>query len=414
MIEFIKSLLLSNGVNEEVAMYLTYSIAIVCVVFICLLVDLFSKKVLLKALSIYIKKSKSKWDDVLLKRNVFDQIAHIPPILIIYAFASLFQPYQSWIQRIAFSAIIFYIMLVLNKLIDSVDDIYRQQEISKIRPIKGYLQVVKILIGIMSAIIIISTITERSPWILLSGLGAATAVILLLFQNSILGLVASIQLSTNDMVQIGDWIEMPSHGADGDVIDISLHTVKVQNWDKTIVTIPTHALINESFKNWKGMTQSGGRRIKRAVYIDVTSIKFCDEEMLERFSTIQYIGEYIESRTREIEDYNKAHNINSSSIVNGRHLTNIGTFRVYVDNYLKNHPQMSKSMTRMVRQLQPAENGLPIEIYAFTSVTDWVVYEGIQADIFDHILAVVPEFDLRIYQNPTGSDFTRLTGKTQG
>ncbi len=408
MIDFINNLLQSNGVNETVSIQLSYAVTVISIVFICLCIDFISKRFLLKLLSFYIKRSKSKWDDIFLEKKVFEQIAHIPPFIVIHMVAPLFPSYQSWIQRLAFSFIIFFIMLSLNKIIDSVEYIYRQYEISRMRPIKGYLQVVKIFVFMMCGIIIVSTIMERSPWILLSGLGAATAVILLIFQNSILGLVASIQLSTNDMVQIGDWIEMASHGADGAVTEISLHTVKVQNWDKTIVTIPTHALISESFKSWKGMKESGGRRIKRAVNIDVNSIKFCDEEMIERFKKIQYIEEYIEARTAEIEAYNKAHNINSESIVNGRHLTNIGTFRVYVKNYIENHPGVNKAMTRMIRQLQPSENGLPIEIYAFTSVTDWVEYEGIQSDIFDHLLAVIPEFDLKIYQNPSGNDFRKF------
>ncbi|NMA65612.1 MAG: mechanosensitive ion channel, partial [Clostridiaceae bacterium] len=268
-------------------------------------------------------------------------------------------------------------------------------------------QVVKIFISIMAAVIIISILTERSPWLLLSGIGAATAVLMLIFQNSILGLVASIQLTTNNMVQIGDWIEMPTHGADGDVIDISLHTVKVQNWDKTIITIPTHKLISESFKNWRGMREAGGRRIKRSIYIDMTSVKFCDEEMLERFKKIQYIKEYIQKKESEIENYNKSQNVDLSSIVNGRRLTNLGTFRAYIANYLKNHPGLNKNMTQMVRQLQPTEYGLPLEIYAFTDETAWVKYEAIQSDIFDHILAIVPEFDLKIYQRPAGHDFSR-------
>jgi miniconductance mechanosensitive channel len=201
---------------------------------------------------------------------------------------------------------------------------------------------------------------------------------------------------------------MPSYGADGDVIEISLHTVKVQNWDKTIVTIPPYKLISESFKNWRGMQESGGRRIKRYIYIDMTSIKFCDEEMLERFKRIQYIQEYIERKTEEIERYNRENNISEESIVNGRHLTNIGTLRAYIEKYLENHPRVNKNMLRIVRQLQPTENGLPIEVYAFTNVVAWVEYEAIQADIFDHILAIVPEFDLRIYQDPSGNDIVRL------
>jgi len=405
LIESINKLLLSFGVSDELSLYLSYGVAIVIIIFVSLLTDLITKKVLLKAVRIYITKSKAKWDDILLKKRVFEQLAHIPPVLIIHAFAPVFPTVHTWIQRIAFSYIIINIVLAINKILDVVNDVYSTYEVSKIRPIKGYLQVVSIFISATATVIIISVLIERSPWILLSGIGAATAVLMLIFQNSILGLVASIQLTTNNMVQIGDWIEMPSHGADGDVIDISLHTVKVQNWDKTIVTIPTHKLISESFKNWRGMQEAGGRRIKRSIYIDMTSVKFCDEEMLERFKKIQYIKEYIEEKEAEIESYNKLNNIDTSSIVNGRRLTNLGTFRAYIESYLKNHPNINRNMTQMVRQLQPTEYGLPLEIYAFTNETAWIKYEAIQSDIFDHILAIVPEFDLRIYQKTAVYDF---------
>ncbi len=408
MIEFFQNFLVSGNVDKGVSLYLAYSMAIVCIILVFLIVDLLSKRVFLKLVHIYVRKSKSNWDDILLKNNVFEQLARIPAIIVIYAAGSLFPAYQSWIQRIAFCFIIFLIIKAVSRLLDSANDIYTQYEISKERPIKGYLQGIKIFLIIMAGIIILSILIDRSPWILLSGLGAATAVLLLIFQNSILGLVASIQLSANNMVKIGDWIEMPSHGADGDVIDISLHTVKVQNWDKTIVTIPTHALISESFKNWKGMREAGGRRIKRSVFIDMTSVKFCDDEMLKRFKRIQFLSDYIDERSEEIELYNKEHNINTNSIVNGRRMTNIGCFRVYLLNYLKNHPKINKGMTIMVRQLQPTDKGIPIEIYAFTNVTGWADYEGIQSDIFDHIMAIVREFELAFFQNITGNDLRRL------
>lgn len=408
MVDFIKKILLTNGVDEGVSLYLSNGIAVVLIIFLCLLADFITKRIILKILRMYIKKSKSTWDDIFLENRVFETIAHIVPVLIINAFAPAFPAYQEWIRRIAFSFILFIITAALFKVLDCVDEIYRKHEVSKTKPIKGYLQVVKIFLSLAVAIVIISTLIDRSPWALLSGLGAATAVTMLIFQNSIQGFVAGIQLATNNMVRIGDWIEMPSYGADGDVIEISLHTVKVQNWDKTIVTIPPYKLISESFKNWRGMQESGGRRIKRYVYIDMTSIKFCDEEMLERFKRIQYIQEYIERKTEEIERYNRENNISEESIVNGRHLTNIGTLRAYIEKYLENHPRVNKNMLRIVRQLQPTENGLPIEVYAFTNVVAWVEYEAIQADIFDHILAIVPEFDLRIYQDPSGNDIVRL------
>ena len=319
--------------------------------------------------------------------------------------APVFSAYKGWIQRITLTYMVFIMILVFNKLINAVERLYWKFEVSKTKPIKGYLQVVQIFASIMGAIIMISIVVDKSPKILLSGIGAATAVLLLVFQNSILGFVASVQLSSNDMVKIGDWISMPDYGADGDVLEISLHTVKVQNFDKTIVTVPTYALMNESFTNWRGMVDAGGRRIKRSIYIDMTSVQFCTEEMIGRFKEIEYIQGYLDSKKKEIENFNKTHHIDSSSVVNGRRLTNIGTFRAYVEQYLRHHPQINNHMTQIVRQLQPTENGLPIEIYAFTNDTAWVIYEGAQSDIFDHILAVIPQFDLRVYQAPSGYDF---------
>ena len=260
----------------------------------------------------------------------------------------------------------------------------------------------------LAGIFVISILLNKTPVYLLSGVGALAAVLMLVFRDSILGFVAGIQLAANRMVSVGDWIEMPKYGADGDVLEVALTTVKVQNWDKTITTIPTYALISESFKNWRGMSESGGRRIKRAVNIDMSSIRFSDEEMLGRYEKIQYISEYIESKKHELEAFNQSENVDNASLANGRRMTNIGTFRAYVVAYLGNHPMINSDMTFLVRQLQPGQYGLPIEIYVFCSDKDWANYEAIQADIFDHILAVMPEFDLRVYQNPTGADFRML------
>lgn len=411
MIEFIEKILIDYGVNGNLSTIISIISTLTIIMISYFVVDIMSKKVILRLVRAYISRSKIKWDDVLLENRVFDIIAHIPSALVIHVFAPVFPAYQIWIQRIVFVYIVVNVTLALNKVLDSVDAIYRKYPVSKIRPIKGYLQVLKIIMGVAVSIIVISVLINRSPWLLLSGLGAATAVLMLIFQNSILGFVASIQLTTNEMLKIGDWIEMPSNNADGDVIDLSIHTVKVQNFDKTITTIPTHLMISQSFKNWRGMQESGGRRIKRSVYIDATSIKFCDEEMLKRFEEIQYIKEYIEEKKLEIDKYNKEHNIDTSSIVNGRHLTNIGTFRAYIGNYLKNHPRINKNMIHMTRQLQPTEKGVPIEIYAFTDTVVWLEYEAIQSDIFDHILSIIPEFELRIYQSPTGHDLKKLGNK---
>ena len=287
-------------------------------------------------------------------------------------------------------------------------DILQSSKFSRDLPVKVVVQVLKLVLYSVATIAVISLIIGQSPSLLLGGLGAMTAVLMLIFKDSILGLVAGIQLSANQMVAPGDWIEMPKYGADGDVLEVALTTVKVKNWDKTITTIPTYALITESFKNWRGMSESGGRRIKRAINIDMDSIRFCDEEMLDRFAKIQYIAEYLEKKRHEISGWNAERNVDASDPLNGRQLTNLGTFRAYVVAYLRNHPMIHQEMTFLVRHLPPTEHGLPVEIYVFSRDQVWSNYEGIQADIFDHILAIAPAFDLRIYQSPAGSDVRTL------
>lgn len=411
VVEYIKKWLVSQGVGEGWSLCATNVIMVLLIVLISLILYTAAKRIISKVMETIAAKSNTKWNTILLENKVFERLIRIVPALVVHAFAPAFPDYRVWIQRIAYCYIIFVILLVLDKLLDTVNDIYRNFEVSKVRPIKGYLQVIKIIAYIVGIIAIIGVLLNRSPWILLGSIGAASAVLLLVFQNSILGFVAGIQLTSNNMVQIGDWIEMPKYGADGEVKEISLHTVKVQNWDKTITTIPTYALVSESFKNWKGMEEAGGRRIKRSICIDMTSVKFCTEEMLERFEQIQYIKEYMENKENETESYNKEHGIDSANMVNGRHLTNIGTFRAYVQSYLRNHPKLHPGMTQMVRQLEPTEKGIPIEIYVFVNGTAWANYESVQADIFDHILAVIPEFDLRIFQNPSSYDLKGRIGE---
>ncbi len=404
MFDFIKEYLSGHGISEDASGYLTVVVMALIVALICVFAYYFVKILVLRIIRAIAVKSRTKWDDAIIRRKVFERLSLIVPAIIINAFAPAFPNGADWIRRIAFSMIILGVILALDRLLEAVNDIYSSYSVSNSKPIKGYIQLVKIFVYIIGLVLIVSVLIDRSPLILLGGVGAATAVLLLIFQNTILGFVASIQLTDNDMIRVGDWIEMPSRGADGDVIDVTLHTVKVQNWDKTVTTIPTYSLVSESFKNWRTVSETGGRRIKRAVYIDMTSIKFCDAEMLERFGKIRFIKDYIAKKLDEIEAYNKALGIDGSNLVDGRHLTNIGTFRAYIEAYLSNHPKVHSGMTHMVRQLDPTDRGLPIEIYAFTNTTEWIQYEGIQSDIFDHILAVIPEFDLRIYQGPTGYD----------
>ena len=272
------------------------------------------------------------------------------------------------------------------------------------------MQTAKILIFTLGVIWIAALVMGKSPWKLITGIGALSAVVLLIFKDSILGLVASVQMSAYDMVRIGDWIEMPKFGADGDVIEVSLHTVKVQNWDKTITTIPTQAFITDSFKNWRGMSESGGRRIKRAIMIDMQTVKFCSAELLERLERIAVLKDYLADKKKELTRYNRELNVDGSSPVNGRAITNLGTFRAYIEAYLRNNTHIHPGMTFLVRQLAPTEKGLPIEIYVFTNDTRWVHYEAVQSDIFDHLLAVIQEFDLAVFQVPSGNDLQGLTG----
>lgn len=312
------------------------------------------------------------------------------------------------VQNVANAFIVLTIALAASDALNVVNSIYLKRSDAYQHPIKGYIQVAKLVIAIIATILIIATLIDRSPVILLSGIGAMAAVLMLIFQDTILSLVASIQISSNDMVRVGDWIEMPQLHADGDVIDVALHTVKVQNWDKTITTIPTKKLITESFKNWRGMQESGGRRIKRSLYIDQNSIRFIDPETSVRLKSFSVLKDFITQKSLELEVWNKALAEKGQAPINARQMTNIGNFRAYVEQYLKNHPSIHQGMTLLVRQLNPTANGLPIEIYCFTQTIKWLEYEAIQSDIFDHLFAILPQFELRVFQSPSGLDFNGL------
>ncbi|WP_373232439.1 mechanosensitive ion channel family protein [Cohnella sp.] len=411
--EFIKQLLIEQGITSQIAVYLANVIVVMLLVGLSALANLVTKKIVLRIIAAFIMKNRFTWDNVFLERKVFHRLSHIVPAILIYYFASIFPGYQTLIEKGVAVYIILISMMAIDAFLNACNDIYNTYEISKVKPIRGYIQVVKIFVFIIGAIIVIASLIGKSPLLLLSGLGALSAVLMLIFKDSILGLVAGVQLSANDMVRVGDWIEMPKYNADGDVIDISLNTVKVMNFDKTITTIPSYALISDSFRNWRGMQQAGGRRIKRSVYIDTSSIRFCSDEMLGRFRKIHFLTDYIENKEREIAEYNDRNGVDKTVEVNGRQLTNIGVFRIYVENYLKHHPRIHQSLTLLVRQLAPTENGLPLEIYAFVNDTNWSLYESVQSDIFDHLFAAAPSFDLRVFQNPTGQDLNRaLQGDT--
>jgi miniconductance mechanosensitive channel len=295
-------------------------------------------------------------------------------------------------------------LLVINSLINVARACWENGSVGKRYPAKSFAQAAKLVVNIVGFIFILSALLEKSPLVFFSGLGAITAILLLIFKDAILGLVAGFQLSINNMVMVGDWIEMPARGADGDVIDVSLTTVKIQNWDKTITTVPTYALISDSFKNWRGMNEAGGRRIKRSLYIDLRTIRFADDILLDRFKGIQLIKPYLETKLEQIEVYNSEMDKDLSELINSRRLTNIGTFRAYCVAYLRSHPKVEQEMTLLVRQLAPGAQGLPLEIYVFSNDTEWANYEDIQGDLFDHFLSVLPEFGLSAYQAPSGAD----------
>jgi len=371
-----------------------------------------ARRVIVAAIRRLALRSAVAWDDALVEHQVFLRLAHLAPAVVVFygiqLIPDLDETFSVLIQRLAIATMVVVVALSIGAFFTAVNEIYARNPENRQRPIKGYLQVLKIVLYVVAALLVAANLMDRSPWIFLSGLGAMAAVLLLVFRDTILGLVASLQLTGNDMVHVGDWIEMPQYGADGDVIDVALHTVKVQNWDKTITTIPTHKLIETSFKNWRGMSQSGGRRIKRAIFFDMSSIRFLEEDEIERFGRFALLRDYVAAKRRELAEHNAEPGRDASINADIRRLTNIGTLRAYVRSYLRHHPKIHQGMTLLVRQLAPSGEGLPIEIYAFTNDTAWAVYEDIQADIFDHVLAIAPEFGLRAYQRPSGEDLARL------
>jgi miniconductance mechanosensitive channel len=413
MFEKFQRWLIDTGVTEGIAVIMIEVIEVLGVAVLAFVANWITKSIILRVVHQAAKRTRTDWDDVLVKRRVFQRMSHLAPALVIYGMASVVFSTENLIgvaQRGAQVYMLLVGLLVVDALLNSVNDIYQGFEVARRIPITGYLQVVKIVVTVAVIIFCISIVIDEPVFALFAGLGALTAIILLIFKDSILGLVAGIQLVANDMVRPGDWIEIPKDGADGDVVEITLNTVKVQNWDKTITTIPTYTLISDSFKNWRGMSDSGGRRIKRSVPIDMGSVKFCSDEMIERFSRIQLLGAYIARKKKELAEYNQKSQIDESVLVNGRRMTNLGTFRAYLVAYLRAHPKVHQDMTFLVRQMPPSETGLPLEIYVFSNDQAWANYEAIQADIFDHILASLPEFELRPFQNPTGDDVRSSLG----
>lgn len=366
-----------------------------------------------RGLSALARRTESKIDDILVETMKPFRIAWLAPLILIYLLADLVPTYQTWIETGTLFLILWISAITLNALMDAFNVVYESSESYKGVSIQGYLDIVKLIVILAGVILSVSLFSGQSPVALLTGLGALTAVLLLVFRDTILALVASVQIGTNDLVKEGDWIEVPSFDADGDVINMTLHTIKVQNWDKTISVIPTHKIMDVAYKNWRGMQESGGRRIKRAIHVDLASIRFCDDEMLQRYKTVDILREYLDQKLAEIEQEHRTRGIEIDSLLDGRRLTNLGTYRAYMEAYLHAHPDIHQDgMTFLIRQLAPGPTGVPLEIYVFTRTTEWIAYERIQADIFDHLLAAAPVFDLRVFQEPTGMDFARGFSKT--
>ena len=376
------------------------------------IIDLIAKRILVGMVRAFAKRSRVTWDDALVAHNVFGRFAQVAPALIVFIGVPFVPDLPGAVAHLIRNATMGYMVLMLTlaltAMLSAANTIYSATPAARERPLKGFVQLVQIVVWVFGSVLIIAAVLDRSPLLLLSGFGAMTAILLLVFKDTILSLVASVQLSAQDMVRVGDWIEMSQFGADGDVVDVQLHTVKVQNWDKTITTIPTHRLITDSFKNWRGMSQTGARRVKRSIFIDVSSIRFQTRDEVGHFTRFSLLRDYVKNKEKELADYNAGLTTGVDAEVNSRRLTNIGTFRAYAYNYLKNHPAIHKDMTLIVRQLAPGPEGLPLEIYCFTNTTEWAAYEGIQSDLFDHLLAIVPEFGLRLYQKPAGSDLENL------
>lgn len=414
---WIISVLEKFDLPSQLVQLLAITSSLFLVVLAAILATLVVRKTLLRFLTNWIKNNSYRWDDPLASNQLLTNISWFVPITIFSLAIDLFlqptAPSYLPIKRLVSAGFVIVSVLSLTALLSSINDIHRIIRKNKGSSLRGYTDAGKILTYILGGIFLISIFTGKSPWGILSVLGGLTAVTMLVFKDSILGFVASVQINSTDMIRLGDWVEIPQYGADGDVIDMSIHSIRVQNWDKTISTIPTYALVSNSFKNWRGMSESGGRRIKRSVNIDIHSIRFCDDSMLDRFSKIPLIKEYLANKQQEIKTYNEQqsqeHEPAQEKILSGRCQTNIGVFRAYIIAYLKNNTNLhQEKMTFLVRQLAPGDKGLPLEIYVFSKDQAWANYEAIQADIFDHLLAAAPEFDLRIFQSPSGYDFRSL------
>lgn len=395
-----------NTLGEHPRVY--SALALLLLLTVALIVGRVARYLILHAVKLLGRQPSMHWLNDFLKNKVFQRLAEMVPSLVIQFGLNLIPEMnkvtQHFLGNVALAFTILFVMLAISALLNALLDIYARTEYARTRSIKGYVQLAKMVLYVFGTIIIVATLIDRSPLLLLSGLGAMSAVILLVYKDTLLSFVASVQLTSNDMLRVGDWIEMPQVGADGDVVDITLHTVKVQNFDKTIVSIPTWRLMSESFKNWRGMQAAGGRRIKRSLFIDAAGVRFITDEQEHRLTQIRLLTDYMSRKQAELKAWNEAQGNVAAMSANRRRMTNIGTFRAYALAYLKSHPEIQPNMTCMVRQMQTTAQGVPLEIYCFTRTTAWGDYERIQGDIFDYLLAVLPEFGLSLYQQPSGND----------
>ena len=403
---WVENFLTARGLGLEMTHYVLLGIHLMILLVVCLLGNFVTRKFIVQGIRKLIKNSKNDWDDILLEKEVFHSLSTLVPLIFIqYLSVPILSNFSFLIPFVHIAVKVLLVLVIASvivKTLKALEEVSTRLTYFKDKPISSYVQLANIMIYVVAAILMFATIMDRDPVALLGALGALTAVLMLVFKDTILGLVASIQLSSHDMVRVGDWVSMPKYGTDGDVLEITLNTVKVQNWDKTISTIPTYAFISDSFKNWRGMTDSGARRIKRSLNINMTSIKFCTDKEIAHYKNIELLKNYIDSIQSEIATHNDINEHDKSSLLNGRNLTNIGLFREYALQYLLANENLRTDLTLMVRQLEPTENGLPIEIYCFSKNIAWVEYEAIQADIFDHLLSSTSNFDLEIFQNPTG------------
>ena len=410
LLELMNRWLMACGLSASGADRLDQMMVFALLLLVAFGMDFICRFILLRVVTALVKRTRVTWDDILLDRSVLVHLSRmVAPLVLSITLPMAFDGVQSvtltLIGRLCHILILVTFLSFVNSLLKAIYTVYSAQERFRDRPLKGLLQTVQVALWFVGGIVVIALLLDKSPLSLLAGLGASAAVLMLIFKDSIMGVVSGVQLSANDMLKVGDWIAMPKYGADGTVIEVTLNTVKVRNWDNTITTIPPYLLVSDSFQNWRGMTESGGRRVKRSVNIDMNSVRFCTPQMLDKYRRIKLLADYIDQTEQVIKAYNAEQEIDNSVLVNGRRQTNLGVFRAYLSAYLHNLPGVRDDMTLLVRHLQPTDHGIPIELYFFTRTTEWGAYEKIQADVFDHLLAIVPEFDLRVFQSPTGADF---------